>query len=63
MAVEQKYDLGDGMRGCEAADYSCKASTCQSQEFGGGGGGGGVQSPRSAALGFGIDVSTFNKVI
>ena len=29
---------GAGMRGCEAADYSCEASACKGQELGGGGG-------------------------
>ena len=26
---------GAGMRDCEAADYSCEASACESQELGG----------------------------
>ena len=43
VVAEQKYDWevcvgwgGAGMRGCEAANYSCEASACKGQELGGG---------------------------
>ena len=35
VAAEQKYDRGGGacVRGCEAADYPCEASTCEGQKL------------------------------
>ena len=37
VAVEQKYDRegGAGVRGSEAADYSCEVSACEGQKLGG----------------------------
>ena len=33
VAVKQKYDWGADVRGCEAADYLCKASACKGQKL------------------------------
>ena len=39
VAAEQIYDRGAGVRGFEAADYSCEASACDGQKLEAGGGG------------------------
>ena len=49
MAVEQKYDQGDGMRGYKAADYQCEVSVCKGQELGRGGGAKAPYLPPSSA--------------